>query len=91
MSRSHAWLRALLLAVVVVAPVASTSCAVRARARIYDPGYRDYHHWDGAERRAYREYWEDRHEQYRDYARLNDDQQREYWEWRHHHPDENRH
>ena len=90
MSRTYACFRALLLATVMVIPVASTSCAVRARARIYDPDYRDYHRWDGRERQAYRQYWVERHEQYRDYPRLNEGQKREYWEWRHSHPDNDR-
>ncbi len=91
MNRTYACLRALLMAAVVVAPVASTSCVVRARARIYDPDYRDYHRWDGREQHAYREYWEERHDRYRDYGQLNDEQKREYWEWRHQHPDRDRH
>ncbi len=91
MSRIHACFRALLLAAVVAAPVASTGCVVRARARIYDPDYRDYHRWDDHERQAYREYWEERHERYRDYDRLNGEQRREYWEWRHRHSDNDRH
>ncbi len=74
-------LRACLLAVVIAAPVVSAGCAVRAR--VYDPYDHDYHRWDSNERHAYREYWEDRHEQYRDYRRLNDDERSEYWAWRH--------
>jgi len=91
MSRTYAWLRAALLAVAIAAPMASTGCVVRARARVFDPDQHDYHRWDRGEQRAYRRYWEERHEDYRDFRRLNDDQRRGYWEWRHHHPDTDRH
>jgi hypothetical protein len=80
-------LRILCLTALIAFPVASTGCAVRARARVYDPYHNDYHRWDDNERRAYRHYWGEKHEQYRDYNRLNDAQKREYWDWRHHHPD----
>ena len=88
MSRIHTCLRSLLLATVVVSPVVSSGCAVRARA--YDPYHHEYHGWNARERGAYRQYWEERHEQYREYRRLNEEQRREYWEWREHHPDRDR-
>lgn len=89
MSRLQTCLRAALLAAVIAVPVASTGCAVRAR--VYDPYQQNYRHWDGREKGAYRRYWEERHEQYRDYGRLNEEQRRGYWEWRDHHPDNDRH
>jgi hypothetical protein len=72
----------------VVASVGATGCGVR----YYDADHRDYHHWDRDEDRAYHEYWGERYprEPYRDYAKLNADQQRDYWNWRHGHPDAGR-
>ena len=64
---------------------AMTGCA--ARVRYYDQYHSDYHDWNHNEDRAYRQYLSGRHEQYRDYDKLNADQQRDYWNWRHDHPD----
>jgi hypothetical protein len=55
--------------------------------RIYDSHYRDYHHWDDREDRAYRRYLAERRWQYREYRRQSRRRQREYWAWRHSHPD----
>ena len=56
--------------------------------RYYDRDAKDYHEWNDAEGRAYR-HWltEERHEKYRDFNRLNREQQRNYWRWRHAHED----
>lgn len=57
--------------------------------RYYDRDRKDYHDWDDREAARYR-HWltEERHEQrFRDYSRLNRQQQAEYWRWRHEHPD----
>lgn len=89
MRRTFAYLRAVLLATALAAPVASTGCAVRAR--VYDPYYHDYHRWDGGEQRSYREYWEGRHENYHNYSKLSDRQKQQYWDWRHHRADADRH
>jgi hypothetical protein len=91
MSRTYEYLRALLLAAAIAVPVVTTGCVVHARARVYDPYDHDYHRWNGHEQHAYRQYWRDRSEQYRDYDQLNDAQKREYWEWRHHHSGTDRH
>ena len=59
-----------------------------ARVGVYDPGYRDYHRWNAGEDRAYHTYWMENHgrEPYRDFKKLNADQQNDYWKWRHGHP-----
>ena len=90
MKRILNYIAPLILGVTFVASIATSGCA--ARVGIYDPGYRDYHRWDRNEDRAYRNYWRERHEheRYREYARLNAEQQRDYWNWRHGHPDQNR-
>jgi hypothetical protein len=83
MRRILNYIAPLILGASLVASVAAAGCA--ARVGIYDPEYRDYHRWDGDQDRAYRDYWRERHERepYRDYRRLNEEQQRDYWKWRH--------
>lgn len=61
------------------------------RVRVYDGYHRDYHHWDHDEDDAYRRYLGEHHEDYRDYNKLNKDQQRDYWNWRHDHNDSDHH
>ena len=58
-----------------------------ARARYCDMDYRDYPSWDAREDRAYRRYWDERHERYRHSKELNEQEQRNYWKWRHDLPD----
>ena len=65
--------------------IAGAGCA--GRARVYDEYHSDYHTWDHGEDRAYRGYWNERHEPYRNYKSLNKDDQKRYWDWRHDHPD----
>ena len=65
--------------------VAGLGCA--GRVRIYDEYHSDWHTWDHNEDVAYRSYWNERHETYRDYNKLNKDEQKDYWNWRHDHPD----
>lgn len=88
--RMRNYMASLILGSCLVATVALGGCA--ARVGVYDPEYRDYHHWDRDEDRAYHQYWRERHEreEYRDYGRLNAEQQREYWNWRHSHLDTDR-
>ena len=56
--------------------------------RFYDRDHKDYHDWDDREERAYR-HWleEERHEKYREFAKLERKRQAEYWKWRHEHPE----
>ncbi len=69
----------------LAAPVASFADEYH---RYYDREHHDWHEWNDREARAYR-HWlvEERHERYREYARLRARQRREYWEWRHAHED----
>ena len=64
---------------------AVSGCA--GRVRVYDEYHSDYHRWDNHEDGSFRLYLNGRHEDYRDYNKLNKDQQRDYWNWRHDHPD----
>jgi hypothetical protein len=65
--------------------IASSGCA--SRVRVYDEYHSDWHTWDHGEDVAYRRYWGERHEPYRDFNKLNKEEQRDYWNWRHDHPD----
>ena len=78
----------IVLGIALLAGLAGAGCGVR----YYDADHRDYHRWDRDEDRNYHVYWDDRHhnEPYRDYGKLNADQQRDYWNWRHDHPDKDR-
>jgi len=78
-----------LLAGGLLLAVAGIGCG--GRVRVYDEYHRDYHHWNHDEDRAYRSYWNNRHEGYRDYNHLNRDEQKDYWNWRHNHQDNDRH
>jgi hypothetical protein len=78
----------LVLAAASLAPIAISGCA--ARVRVYDPYYSDYHYWDHREDRAYRMWLAERHYDYREFNRLNHEEQHEYWAWRHSHPDAGR-
>jgi hypothetical protein len=73
------------LAVSLFIAVAGSGCA--ARLRIYDESHSDYHKWDRNEDVVYRSYWNGRNQPYRDYDKLNKDEQKEYWNWRHDHAD----
>jgi hypothetical protein len=67
----------------------SAGCAVGFR--VYDPGYREYHRWNRDEEAVFRVYLDGRHEPYRKFRSLNQDEQRDYWKWRHERPDSDRH
>jgi hypothetical protein len=59
--------------------------------RVYDDYHSDYHTWGRDEDGAYHRYWNERREQYRDYNKLDKDEQKNYWNWRHDHPDHDNH
>ncbi|HEV2522327.1 MAG TPA: hypothetical protein VGT24_08100 [Candidatus Acidoferrales bacterium] len=59
----------------------SSGCS--GRVRVYDEYHTDWHNWDHDEDAAYYKYFDERHEQYRDYKNLNKDEQKDYWSWRH--------
>lgn len=88
MKRIRNYMGSLILGLSLVASTATSACTVR----YYDADHRDYHRWDGNEDGAYHQYWRERHEreEYRDYGRLNAEQQRDYWNWRHSHLDADR-
>jgi hypothetical protein len=78
-----------ILATAFLLASAGSGCA--GRVRVYDEYHSDYHQWDRHEDGAYRRYLGERHEQYRDYNKLDKDHQKDYWNWRHDHPDSDRH
>ena len=61
--------------------ISSAGCAVGFR--VYDPEYGVYHGWDRNEESQFRIYLGERHEPYRKFRNLDEDQQRQYWKWRH--------
>jgi hypothetical protein len=85
MFRIKGYLGPLVLGAAMLAPLLTSGCA--ARVRYYDDYHSDYHRWDGGEDRAYRVWLSERHYEYRDFKRLNRDEQRDYWRWRHDHAD----
>ena len=85
MSQIKRILSSTILAASLLIAVANTGCA--GRVRIYDDYHSDWHTWDHNEDVVYRSYWTGRHEPYRDYNKLNKDEQKDYWNWRHNRPD----
>lgn len=83
MFRIKECLGALVLSGAMLAPILTSGCA--ARAQYYDSYHNDYHHWDSGEDGYYRIWLGERHYQYRDFRKMNHDQQRDYWNWRHQH------
>ena len=90
MSRRNRFLRLIFLAGAFVTPLITTGCAEHHYYRVYDPYYSDYHVWSPDEDVYYRQWINERHYQYREYSRLDRDQQRDYWNWRHSHGDHDR-
>jgi len=78
-------LGSLLLGAALATSAASVACAVRGEARIryYDRDHEDWHYWDNHEEDRYRAYLNNRHQEYRDFRSLNDDEKKQYWNWRH--------
>jgi len=81
MTRIERILGSTFLAAGLLIAVGGSGCA--GRVRVYDEYHSDWHHWDHDEDGYYRRYWGERHESYRDYNKLNKDEQRDYWHWRH--------
>jgi heat shock protein HspQ len=75
----------LLLAAMAASAPWAGGCATRVG--YYDRDHHVYHYWNENEDRAYRSYLAERHEDYREFSRLADDEQRSYWQWRHDHAD----
>ena len=85
MFRINRYLWPLVLGAAMLSPMLTIGCA--ARVRYYDSYHRDYHRWNDREDRDYRVWLGERHYEYRDFNRLDRDQQRDYWNWRHDHRD----
>ncbi|MGH9454400.1 MAG: hypothetical protein ACRD2O_10585 [Terriglobia bacterium] len=83
------FLSAVLAAGALLAPVMITGCAAQVGVgyRVYDPYYHDYHVWHDGETVYYNQWLHENHRKYRDFRKLNHDDQRQYWTWRHGHPD----
>ena len=79
-------LSALVLSTTLIGPVVAQAKAP-AEKRYYDKSGKDYHTWNSNEDRAYRSYVTEQHQQYRDFNRVNRNQQQQYFTWRHQHPD----
>ena len=87
------------LATPVLAPLATAAPMQdrddRDHHRYYDEEHRDYHEWNAAEQRYWREYWANERRPYIDWDRASDAQRRAYWHWRHereeHHDRDDRH
>jgi len=59
--------------------------------RYEDKTHHDSHDWNESEDRAYREYLQEHHKKYHDFARAKTREQQDYWTWRHSHTDNDRH
>jgi hypothetical protein len=81
------WKRTTLAGLTLAMGLLATGCAEHRYSRVYDPYYSDYHQWGPGEVAYYhRWYGETYHDRgYRDYRRLNRNEQRNYWNWRHDH------
>lgn len=67
--------------VALMAAIALTGCA--GGALVFDPYQQDYHRWDGAETRYYRQWEFSTDRIHMDYDRRSARDQRAYWEYRH--------
>lgn len=85
MRRRHVSLGMFFLGFALLAPMANIGCS--GEVRIRDEYHGDWHTWNGNEDRAYRRYLSEKHEDYRDFHKLNRDEQGDYWNWRHSHSD----
>lgn len=85
------FLQAAFVAVALITPITIAPTALLAqdqRARTYhDKEHNDDHQWNSHEDRAYRIYAKQNHRRYRDFSRLNENDQQAYWGWRHEHSD----
>ena len=65
--------------------VTVAGCAVRGGYRTYDPQYRDYHVWSGAEVPYYNNWIIETRRPRVEYGRLRRADRESYWRWRHNH------
>lgn len=75
----------LVLASLLISPLALVGCAARAEYRVYDPDDGTYHYWNRGEARYYHQWEHDTHRHHRDYRKRSEQDQWEYWQWRHDH------
>ena len=95
MKAAYRYLSFLFLSAALTAPIAIRTNAAtqddhrddKKDTRVYDRSHKDYHNWDDNEDHAYRRYLGEKHQDYREYAKLNRGEQNSYWGWRHSHPD----
>jgi hypothetical protein len=75
----------LLLAALVIAPLAAVAEDHRGEVRYYDRDGRDYHNWNGDEDRQYRSYLLERHRAYVPFVKVHVRERQEYFRYRHEH------
>jgi hypothetical protein len=71
-------LSALVLSTTLIGPVTARAGAPTEK-RYYDKSGKDYHTWNSNEDRAYRSYVTEQHQQYRDFNKVNRNQQQQYF------------
>ena len=79
------WRRAvphLVLASLLISPIAMIGCAEHAQYQVYDPDDGTYHYWNNGEGVYYQQWEVQTHRRHRDYRRRDQDEQRQYWQWR---------
>jgi len=59
----------------------------KAARTYHDKNHNDDHEWNSHEDQAYRVYVKDNHRKYRDFSKVNENDQQAYWDWRHEHSD----
>lgn len=89
MRQTNRFIISLFLAAALAAPVAMMAAAApqAVQVRVYDPGHKDYHNWDGRENHAWGVFLTENHRNAHEYSRANRREQTQYWNWRHSHPD----
>ncbi len=75
----------LMLATLLIAPLAIAVEDHRGEARYYDRDGRDYHNWNRDEDRNYRAYLLERHRAYVPFVKMRVRERQEYFRYRHEH------
>ncbi len=88
---SRFWNAALLCAALTV-PIAMAPTALLAddhgsNRKYHDKKHNDDHEWNDHEDQAYRMWGKENHHKYKEFSRLNKNDQQAYWGWRHDHSD----